>query len=327
MKGKSVSTPPLHLGHNHFLPKGKHKSVDKKGSDPTPLRNSVLSNELQPVSSPASLRNSGDGDGDADTASVISSTRSVSMGGRDSASSSMYPGTSTASSSTSYLAVPLIKDIHGSRLVEDTNGSTENTPTSTPAPGAVMERSVSRQTMSKSKSTSNASTHRSGTTANKPLDKNHTCTWDQELHFQLRIPISKAEKGSKSKPTLGEGPKSASGLRLMIQQLPTPSATTIAKPSAESESHHTPSHSAMVHKASTSVGMEKQDSEDGVGRHGSHHAKAKVTAFGRVDIDLAAFAGRGRTTRKFLLGGSRTNASVQISVEMNFVGGDKDWVA
>jgi hypothetical protein len=28
-----------------------------------------------------------------------------------------------------------------------------------------------------------------------------------------------------------------------------------------------------------------------------------------------------------LLKGSRTNATVQITVEMNFVGGDRDWVA
>lgn len=335
MKGKSMSTPPPHLGIGHLLPNGKHKSTEKKGSDPTPLRNSIVGNglELQPVESPASIRNSTDGDADRDSLTSRSMT-----GGQDSASSSMYPGTSTASSSTSYLAVPGVRDggsfRHSSEEIPGSNGHTPTlTPTPAPAPGAAMERSASRQTMSKLKSTVNASTHRSGTTANKPLDKNHTCTWDQELNFQLRIPIQKPEKGSKSKPILGEGSKSASGLRLMIQQLPTPYATTITQPKStiDAEVHHSPAHSAAIHKASTSTstGMEKQDSEEGgkYERIGTHHAKGKVTAFGRVNIDLAAFAGRGRTTRKFLLGGSRTNATVQITVEMIWIGGDRDWVA
>jgi hypothetical protein len=55
--------------------------------------------------------------------------------------------------------------------------------------------------------------------------------------------------------------------------------------------------------------------------------KGKHTTFGKVDIDLAAFAGRGLTTRKFLLKGSRTNATVKICVEMTWIGGEEKWAA
>jgi hypothetical protein len=328
MKGKSMSTPPLSLSLGHFLPTGKHRSVEKKGSDPTPLRNSLIGSDLQPVESPASTSDLHD-----DT------PVSRAMGG-DSASSSLYNPTSTAASSTSYLSVPVPR--HSTDGIE-TTGST-STSTSTPTPAEIpMERSGSRQTMStsmstamsKSKSTNPTSTHRSGTTPNRPLDKNHTCTWDQEIYLTLRLPISKSQErkeeyGIKSNsPLLGEGPKSASGLRLLIQQLPSASATSTTHPKlTESEVHHPPAHSGAIHPVS--VDKEKEEDKGKHEKHekvGTHHPKGKATAFGRVDIDLAAFAGKGRTTRKFLLKGSRTNATVQITVEMTWVGGDRDWVA
>lgn len=43
--------------------------------------------------------------------------------------------------------------------------------------------------------------------------------------------------------------------------------------------------------------------------------------FGMIDIDLAPFAGKGRMTRRFLLKGSRTNATVKVTVELQWVGG------
>lgn len=340
MKGKSFSTPP-HSLLNHLLPTGKHTNVEKKGSDPTPLRNSLLGSDLQPVESPISAPDLNE------DAPLSLASRSMGGGGRDSASSSLYNQTSTAASSTSYLSVPTPR--------HSTDGS-EGTPTTTPTPEIQMERSNSKQTMStsmsKSKSTPNPySTHRSGTTPNRPLDKNHTCTWNQELYLTLRIPISKSEERKaevgKNKPVLGEGPKSGSGLKLMIQQLPTPSATTTTqhKHSVDSEVHHSPAHSAAIHNASSNSNSNshpnsnsnEKEKEEGEGgkhekitnhhHHHHHHSKGKATPFGRVNIDLAAFAGRGRTTRKFLLTGSRTNATVQITVEMNYIGGDKDWVA
>jgi len=174
--------------------------------------------------------------------------------------------------------------------------------------------------MSKSKST-NVSTHRNGVTPNKPLDKNHTCTWDQEINVSIRIPISKGDGTVGKKPTLGEGPKSASGLKLEISQLP----THLTHPKHNEDAPH-PHPTTHAH-AQGEKDEEESGKHDKNGSHPHSHPKGKPTAFGRVHIDLAAFAGRGRTTRKFLLKGSRTNATVQITVEMNFVGGDRDWVA
>ena len=298
MKGKSFSTPPFSLSAHSLLPSGKHKSVDKKGSDPTPLRNSLLGSDLQPVESPVSAENQ-------DTP-----TASSSMVGRDSASSSLYNQTSTAASSTSYLSVPV-----PTRQSTDEQRSAE-----VPIPIPI-ERSSSRQTMSMSKSKStNISTHRNGITPNKPLDKNHTCTWDQEINVSLRIPISKSDGSVGKKPILGEGPKSHSGLKLEIQQLPT--HISHPKHNEDAPHPHPPTHA----HAQGEKDEEESGKHEKTGQH-SHHPKGKPTAFGRVHIDLAAFAGRGRTTRKFLLKGSRTNATVQITVEMNFVRGDRDWVA
>lgn len=42
-------------------------------------------------------------------------------------------------------------------------------------------------------------------------------------------------------------------------------------------------------------------------------ANEEKTTFGIVDVDLAAFAGKGRTTRRFLLKGSKTNATIKVS--------------
>lgn len=49
--------------------------------------------------------------------------------------------------------------------------------------------------------------------------------------------------------------------------------------------------------------------------------------FGYVNIDLAPFADLGRTARKFLLKDSKTNATIRITVDMRFIGGEQDWVA
>lgn len=70
--------------------------------------------------------------------------------------------------------------------------------------------------------------------------------------------------------------------------------------------------------------------------HGDHRnpsekhttsGETQKTVFGTVDIDLAAFAGKGRMTRRFLLVGSRTNATIKLSVDMRWVGGEEKWAA
>jgi Tfp pilus assembly protein PilW len=47
---------------------------------------------------------------------------------------------------------------------------------------------------------------------------------------------------------------------------------------------------------------------------GKKNTSGEKMVFGIVDVDLAAFAGKGKTTRRFLLRGSRTNATIKVSV-------------
>ncbi|BEI79986.1 hypothetical protein CcaverHIS002_0105150 [Cutaneotrichosporon cavernicola] len=48
--------------------------------------------------------------------------------------------------------------------------------------------------------------------------------------------------------------------------------------------------------------------------------------FGHVNLDLAPFAELGPTSRKFLLKDSKTNATIRISIDMRFIGGQQHWV-
>ena len=345
-----MSTPPLAFGHGHGhgMPNGIHRTVDKKGSDPTPLRNSLRldqedENGLEIVESPTSAatgltipetshRSDGEGD-ETPGKSTLASTAMTGGPGLDSTSSSMLPpstiaSTPSASSSTSYLAVPMPKS-------------------GAPSQATTMERSASGQTNSgqstksgpkdgdrsdfrpRSNSTTNTGpshplprlkrSSRSGTTPYRPL-KSHTCTWDERLHLTLRLPISKdadrTESGTKSKaPFLGEGPESQSGIHLKFHQLLSP------------DSKHQP----IDNESSTSVRNTSSAPEDAEGKREPifrHGPRTKSVQIGAVDIDLAPFATRGRQTRKYLLeGGSKNNSTVQISVELFWVGGDRNWVA
>ena len=70
---------------------------------------------------------------------------------------------------------------------------------------------------------------------------------------------------------------------------------------------------SVVHAAHVAAHhSDGQHANPSEGRHGSQSDSIK-TVFGTVDIDLAAFAGRGALTRKFLLRGSRTNATIKVS--------------
>jgi hypothetical protein len=184
-----------------------------------------------------------------------------------------------------------------------------------------------------------------GATTVKPL-KSHTCTWDHELRLTLRMPIGKhqdraAALGLKTKaPLLGDGPESSSGLRLSIEEILTPASTSTptSHPRASAKVRdsitttpagtiHSPAHTAAIKNGSVGpdTGESEEKTSDRVKDMVLH--KGKTQKFGRVHIDLAAFAGRGRTTRKFLLKGSRTNATVKISVEMTWIGGERNWAA
>lgn len=204
----------------------------------------------------------------------------------------------------------------------------------------------------------NFSSARKGTTPGRQL-KQHTCTWDYGIQHLIRIPIGKtpttpapSSAGSgfstpgkrPPAPVLGGGPFSESGIRLIIDQLPTPEtvSTSANHPGAEVEekmeppeskagtsgttSHHLHPHLPHLHGHSNSNSTSTTTSPQ---KDGKSAAKRKptgeTTPFGQVDVDLAPFAGKGKTTRRFLLRGSRTNATVKLTVEMKWVGGEEYW--
>lgn len=384
---KSMSTPPLGMTSLNSNGGGKghpNARVEKKGSDPTPLRQSVrVGPELETVESPPSF------DADADAASIVPSGESTPLTARQPSRSSTLPpthplatsstysarpstvntpsgsmpgtGPSSASSSATHLSVPQARssttpsplERTGSQLAPSViSGTSGSASTGSQADLASLgvrngDRPVPRRIRSSSGTSLNATPQpltsatmsrgagsssstplaaRHGVTAGRPL-KSHTCTWDHDLQLALRLPISKDRPTGLSKaPVLGEGSDSSSGLRLIIEQLPTAGATSAAhsKTSDPALRAHSQTHSKGGEDANT--GGSRTPSV-AAAASAATTVKGERTVFGKVDIDLAAFAGRGKTTRKFLLGGSRTNATVKLTVEMTWIGGDGKWVA
>lgn len=385
MKGKSMSTPPLPLPMTSL---GKHGGrVDKKGSDPTPLRQSVgvdsdVDLETETVDSPtpfdpdsASYAGQHDlytaGAGATSLApykqpsrsSTLPPTHPLATNSTSASSSirSLQPsatlpatGPPSASSSTSHLSVP--PSGSGSQTPMERSGSQLTTSAQSIHSGGSASSQVDQASLGvrhgdrppgprRAKSISGASfapgsgsgsrasrdkekstqlSGRKGVTPGRPL-KSHTCTWDHDLQLALRIPISKERNytmpngtgSSKLRaPLLGEGSQSSSGLQLVIEQLPTPSATANPKPTqlGSPSEIHDPNGEPSLSPTSTSTPI-------------TTSGKGERTVFGKVDIDLAAFAGRGKTTRKFLLNGSRTNATVRLTVDMSWIGGEGNWIA
>ena len=161
---------------------------------------------------------------------------------------------------------------------------------------------------------------RKGSTPNRTL-KAHTCTWDYEIHHLMRIPLGKPiattpTPGSSTPvrprgpaPVVGAGPLSESGLRLTIAQHPTMRAM-------EAENESTVHKDSVVSKIMTVRQARARPDGDGKANpseRGNSGAELEKTVFGAVDIDLAAFAGKGKLTRRFLLRGSRTNATIKAS--------------
>lgn len=172
--------------------------------------------------------------------------------------------------------------------------------------------------------TPSLSSSRKGTTPVRPL-KSHTCVWDAEIQHEMKIglgkPIQPHSNGSSTPrlrhpaPVLGSGPLSDSGLRLVIEQLSTSTVNGHPASATDKESLTSMLHNA-THGDTKSTSSEK-----------STNAEKQKTVFGIVDIDLAAFAGKGRTTRRFLLRGSRTNATIKLTVDMRWIGGEELWAA
>jgi hypothetical protein len=95
-----------------------------------------------------------------------------------------------------------------------------------------------------------------------------------------------ASKHRTSLPTLGSGPHSESGLRIVIEQR------------------------ISTSKVATEGNGSTMTTERPKG--GKRHVGEGKIAFGTVHVDLAAFAGKGKLTRRFLLEGSKTNATVKV---------------
>jgi len=174
---------------------------------------------------------------------------------------------------------------------------------------------------------SSHSSSRKGSTPSSSL-RSHTATWDYEISHVIKVPLGKPIPMSTpgtatprirgTAPVVGAGPFSESGLHLVIEQLPTKAAVTSQSVANDKEGLRHTLHAA--HHAGKDDG--KNPSE-----RSASNADTHKTTFGVVDVDLAAFAGKGRMTRRFLLRGSRTNAVIKLSVEMRWVGGEGAWAA
>ncbi|WWD20570.1 hypothetical protein CI109_105046 [Kwoniella shandongensis] len=208
-----------------------------------------------------------------------------------------------------------------SRTVSSTTSTSSDTSASTTGlqprgrsvsgPGSMLNMTKADNGMS--------SVDRRGETPARPL-RAHTCRWDYELSHVIRIPLGKPVMPSTSAtpngpnpyrqppasaalPLLGSGPHSESGIQLVIEQFP-----IVPIPSRPAPDHDTKKHATGVEGAKARVEKTK-------------------TVFGVVDVDLAAFAGKGRMTRRFLLKGSRTNATVKLTIDMKWIGGEEKWTA
>lgn len=355
-------TPPHPIAH-----RSPPQVLGKKASDPTPLRNHAEGDNLVPVESPEVMEepeelSEADADPSRKNSSESRGAGSLDSGGTRSSpsrplvslnSSRANSANPSAASSMSSLSVPfprsslpparsgtsaspatLIDSVPGHR-----NASLLPSPKSTRS--TLLERrgviaAVSPESSSSTlprartisvesqRSTSHSSSHRKGSTPVKML-KNHSCLWDYELSHVIKIPLSKAPPSLGSEatgrkpagPILGSGPMSESGLQLIIYQHPTPAATTEAKDLRVPKDEPLSARIASTLESSAATEVKKVATA----------ASGIKSVFGVVDLDLAAFAGKGRVTRRFLLRGSRTNAVVRLTIEMKWLGGESDWVA
>jgi len=332
----SNSPPPVLTNNNHHSPpksvpipprQSSNLGPTKKASDPTPLRQSIKPEQIStPIASPEiDLTDEPEED---DMLLHQLSGRIKQNGGYRNASSP-YPSnppvhimlreasTSTTTSNSSNQPGRLPEARSGT--VIDPTLMLEDLPTNVEPPHTEMTRSNSSSTTKsssnldsvpsalqsrhyKERTSSNTSlnsvhnsrlkSHRRGRTPSRPL-KQHTCIWNYEVEHAIRINVNRTGSSdsrtnlnllsSKNAQTssvqvLGGGAKSESGLRISIEQV-------------------------LPHRHASEDGQPGEHKKAG---HGRIH-------FGTVHVDLAAFAGKGRLTRRFLLEGSKTNATVKVS--------------
>ena len=129
------------------------------------------------------------------------------------------------------------------------------------------------------------STQRKGTTPARRL-RLHTCTWDHELQHAIKIPLGRPIPP----PSYGATTPTRSQ---------TPAPVLGSGPLSDS-----------------GFRLVFEQLPNNASQHHHENGHKDRTIFGIVDVDLAAFAGKGRTTRRFLLKGSRTNATVKVSCQL-----------
>ena len=345
------------------------RAVEKKPSDPTPLRQSSRQEEDVLLSSSHEIVE----DPLEDEALLINPPRRATRGGSKMGSrtnTSMDPNLGSTSESLSGPLLPpaaILSDRQPeiplqkprlppnplpARLVKQSSSSSLSSQTSAPTdrrlprlnplgrtPSAITNAgSISRSTSISTLSSINplrrdrsasgpasstlsllqngptSSAHRKGTTPSRRL-KSHTCTWEYNLQHALRIPLGKpwqipgaSNLGKESPaPILGGGPLSDSGLRFIIEQLPTPT-TTSTQAATGAKPDNVGSKLQAIHQADHGKGHPSELSKGS--REGANGGKS---IFGIVDVDLAVFAGKGKMSRSFLLRGSKTNATIKVS--------------
>ncbi|GMK54353.1 hypothetical protein CspeluHIS016_0109390 [Cutaneotrichosporon spelunceum] len=133
------------------------------------------------------------------------------------------------------------------------------------------------------------STERRGMT---PIEKihAHSVQWEYEVQYVVRIPLGKpvpvADVGKSRQPS----PTRRSRTLPILGEGP---------------------------MSDSGLKLEIEELHDGNNTH--------PRPFGHVNIDLAPFAELGNTSRKFLLKDSKTNATMRISIDMRFIGGQQHW--
>lgn len=341
---------PRGISKSHTLPPSALSSMtpiktspprDKKSTDPTPLRQSSGTDALPglvPMESPEQLlveepeeeenglgfaeeKRKSSGESSRTGGSGSSRIPSIGLTGPAPEESSFYAGTiprmgsEISLESENHLSVPFPKPRLTSSSEEKLSRPSVPRRKSTDLPSSSQtslpsfanslhlfkprQRSSSGLTVPKPSSIF-SSTSRKGMTQTAALHA-HSCSWNYELQYPIKVPLTKqvsasgttTPSSSKSKPVgpsapiLGAGPLSDSGIRLIIEQ--------IVQPKKEGEE---------------ADGRTDDKAEQGRERK----ASLERVRFGVVDIDLAGFAGKGRTTRRFLLRGSRTNATIRVSL-------------
>lgn len=205
-------------------------------------------------------------------------------------------------------------------------GSSNDGSHTSDGPSSQQQRSASGP-MSRNSAAPKSST-RKGSTPVSAL-RAHTCKWNFEIQHTIKVPLGKSIPISSSgtatprvqgtAPVVGDGTLSESGLRLIVQQYPSTSATN-ASPAVGDKNGMASVIHAVHHVQHNKDGNNPSERNSG-------NSESEKTLFGTVDVDLAAFAGKGKMTRSFLLRGSRTNATIKMTVDMRWVGGEERWAA